>query len=85
MRISNGVLCNTYRAHAAQIKLIHIDLNKGEQSYIGILLAGVKTSGRGRIMQKCSLYCEIKVFLNKKLISMGAYARFAPQRPPMPA
>ena len=39
MRISNGVLCNTYRAHAAQIKLIHIDLNKGEQSYIGILLA----------------------------------------------
>ena len=37
MRISNGALCNTHRAHAAQIKLIHIDLNKGEQSYIGIL------------------------------------------------
>ena len=39
MRISNRALCNTHRAHAAQIKLIHIDLNKGEQSYIGILLA----------------------------------------------
>ena len=39
MRISNGALCNTHRAHVAQIKLIHIDLNKGEQSYIGILLA----------------------------------------------
>ena len=38
MRISNGALCNTHRAHAAQIKLIHIDLNKREQSYIGILL-----------------------------------------------
>ena len=35
MRISNGALCNTHRAHAAQIKLIHIDLNKREQSYIG--------------------------------------------------
>ena len=31
MRISNGALYNTHRAHAAQIKLIHIDLNKGEQ------------------------------------------------------
>ena len=31
MRISNGALCNTHRAHAAQIKLIHIDLNKREQ------------------------------------------------------
>ena len=39
MRISNGALCNTHQAHAAQIKLIHIDLNKREQSYIGILLA----------------------------------------------
>ena len=39
MRISNGALCNMQQAHAAQIKLIHIDLNKGEQSYIGILLA----------------------------------------------
>ena len=39
MRISNGALCNKHRAHAAQIKLIYIDLNKGEQSYIGILLA----------------------------------------------
>ena len=39
MRISNGALRNTHRAHAAQIKLIHIDLNKREQSYIGILLA----------------------------------------------
>ena len=44
MRISNGVLCNTHRAHAAQIKLIHIDLNKGEQSYIGILLAELANS-----------------------------------------
>ena len=34
MRIPNGALCNTHRAHAAQIKLIHIDLNKREQSYI---------------------------------------------------
>ena len=37
MCISNGALCNTHWAQAAQIKLIHIDLNKGEQSYIGIL------------------------------------------------
>ena len=44
MRISNGALCNTHRAHAAQIKLIHIDLNKGEQSYIGILLAELANS-----------------------------------------
>ena len=44
MRISNGALCNTYRAHAAQIKLIHIDLNKGEQSYTGILLAELANS-----------------------------------------
>ena len=33
MRISNGAPCNTHRAHAAQIKLTHIDLNKGQQSY----------------------------------------------------
>ena len=39
MHISNGALCNTHQVHAAQIKLIHIDLNKREQSYIGILLA----------------------------------------------
>ena len=39
MRISNGALCNTHRTHAAQTKLIHIDLNKGEQSYIDIFLA----------------------------------------------
>ena len=44
MRISNGALCNTHRAHAAQIKLICIDLNKGEQSYIGILLAELGNS-----------------------------------------
>ena len=44
MRISNGALCNTHRAHAAQRKLIHIDLNKGEQSYIGILLAELANS-----------------------------------------
>ena len=44
MRILNGALCNTHRAHAAQIKLIHIDLNKGEQSYIGILLAELANS-----------------------------------------
>ena len=44
MRISNGALYNTHRAHAAQIKLIHIDLNKGEQSYIGILLAELANS-----------------------------------------
>ena len=44
MRISNGALCNTHRAHAAQIKLIHIDLNKGEQSYIDILLAELANS-----------------------------------------
>ena len=44
MRISNGALCNTHRAHAAQIKLIYIDLNKGEQSYIGILLAELANS-----------------------------------------
>ena len=44
MRISNGALCNMHRAHAAQIKLIHIDLNKGEQSYIGILLAELANS-----------------------------------------
>ena len=44
MRISNGALCNTHQAHAAQIKLIHIDLNKGEQSYIGILLAELANS-----------------------------------------
>ena len=44
MRISNGPLCNTHRAHAAQIKLIHIDLNKGEQSYIGIFLAELANS-----------------------------------------
>ena len=31
MRISNGALCNTHQAHAAQIKLIHTDLNKREQ------------------------------------------------------
>ena len=37
MRTSNGALCNTHRAYAAQIKLIHIDLNKGKQSYIGML------------------------------------------------
>ena len=44
MRISNGALCNTHGAHAAQIKLIHIDLNEGEQSYIGILLAELANS-----------------------------------------
>ena len=44
MRKSNGALLNTHRAHAAQIKLIHIDLNKGEQSYIGILLAELANS-----------------------------------------
>ena len=44
MRISNGALCNTHQAHATQIKLIHIDLNKGEQSYIGILLAELENS-----------------------------------------
>ena len=44
MRISNGALCNTHRAHTAQIKLIHIDLNKEEQSYIGILLAELENS-----------------------------------------
>ena len=36
MRISNGALCHTHRAHAVQIKLVHIDLNKEEQNYIGI-------------------------------------------------
>ena len=44
MHISNAALCNTHRAHAAQIKLIHIDLNKGKQSYIGILLAELANS-----------------------------------------
>ena len=44
MRISNGALGNTHGAHAAQIKWIHIDLNKGEQSYIGILLAELTNS-----------------------------------------
>ena len=44
MRISNKALCNTRRAHAAQIKLIHIDLNKGEQSCIGVLLAELANS-----------------------------------------
>ena len=44
MRISNEALCNTYRAHAAQIKLIHINLNKREQSYIGILLTELANS-----------------------------------------
>ena len=44
MRISNGALCNTQRGHAAQIKLTHIDLNKGEQSYICILLAELANS-----------------------------------------
>ena len=44
MRISNGALCNMHRAYAAQIKLIHIDLNKGKQSYIGILLAELANS-----------------------------------------
>ena len=44
MRTSNEALCNTHRAHAAQIKLIHIDLNKGEQSYIGILLEELANS-----------------------------------------
>ena len=39
MRLSHGALCNTHLAHAVQIKLIHINLNKREQSYIGILLA----------------------------------------------
>ena len=44
MRISNGALCNAHRAHAAQTKLIYIDLNKEEQSYIGILLAELANS-----------------------------------------
>ena len=44
MRISNGALCNTHRAHAARITLIHIDLNKREQSYIGILLAELENN-----------------------------------------
>ena len=44
MRISNGALCNTHWPHAAQVKLIHIDLNKGEQSCIGILLAELENS-----------------------------------------
>ena len=44
MRISNGALCNAHRDHTAQIKLIDIDLNKGEQSYIGILLAELANS-----------------------------------------
>ena len=44
MLILTGALCNTLRADAAQIKLIHIDLNKGEQSYIGILLAELANS-----------------------------------------
>ena len=33
MCISNGTLCNTHWAYAAQIKLIYIDLNKGEQMH----------------------------------------------------
>ena len=44
MRISNGALCNTHRTHAAQIKLIHIDLNKREQSHFDILLAELANS-----------------------------------------
>ena len=40
-----------------------------------------KTSGRGRIMRKCSLYSEIKVLLNKKLISR----RHMPALPPADA
>ena len=36
--------CATRRPHAAQIKLIHIDLNKGEQSYTGILLEELSNS-----------------------------------------
>ena len=44
MRISNGALCNTHRDHAAQIKLIYIDLNQGEQSYTCILLAELANS-----------------------------------------
>ena len=44
MRISNGALCNTHWAHAAQTKLIHIDLKKREQSYIVILLAELANS-----------------------------------------
>ena len=44
MRLSNEALCNSYRAYAAQIKLIHIDLNKREQIYIGILLAELANS-----------------------------------------
>ena len=44
MRISNGALCNTHRAHAGQIKLIDIDLNKREQNYLGILLAELGNS-----------------------------------------
>ena len=39
MLISNGALCNPHRAHATQI-----DLNKGQQSYIGILLAELENS-----------------------------------------
>ena len=44
MRISNAALCNTHWAHATQMKLIHIDLNKREQSYIGILLVELANS-----------------------------------------
>ena len=44
MRISNGALCNTHRVYAAQTKLIHINLNKREQSYIGILWAELANS-----------------------------------------
>ena len=44
MGISNGALCNTHRAHAVEIKLIHIDLNKREQNYIGVLLAELVNS-----------------------------------------
>ena len=55
MRISNGALCNTHRAHAAQTNLIHIVLNKREQSYIGILLAEL-----GNSLQFFRLFTVIK-------------------------
>ena len=72
MRISNGALCNTHRAHATQIKLIHIDLNKGEQSYMGILLAELANSGQFfrlfTVIQKL-----VEVFFNYQTIETNIF------------
>ena len=74
MRISDGALCNTHRAHAAQIKLIHIDLSKGKQSYIGILLAELANSWQ--FFRLFTVIQKLRIFFNYQTIETNIFFFF---------